>query len=237
MTKTSRQQDNAEGQQTESQVAPERVTKRVRTLLRKGLGSVLPVVRWLGARHEWAMVLVTVGLLACAKAQWSVTAEQARISDQQTRLMVATQRSWVGPIDRIDTEPLKAGLPFVVFVTLKNAGQGPALQVGNSGRTVVLKRGQRFDPYAYELPKPNSRAVLLPGDTLRMRYESTERRALSQEQIDAIGRGDAVVYLIGGITYYDTLDQPQHHTRFSRVLLPGLKWSYWAVTKDGNRMD
>jgi len=203
-----------------------------------------PVWAWITKPRkwcEWAMVFVTVGILCYAGEQTGIATRQAEVLDRQTCILHATtelsrvqQRAWVGPTD-IATA-LKAEAPFQTDVTIKNAGQSPALRVENSGRTVVLKDKEPFDPYAYELPKPFSRAVLLPGDVLRLPFYSPKRVPVTEKEIGGIITGTSVLYLIGEITYNDVFGRP-HHTRFSRVLVPEPANSYWTVTPDGNEMD
>jgi hypothetical protein len=158
------------------------------------------------------------------------------------------QRAWVGPTaDSPKGNLIEPGRPLEIEVTLRNAGQSPALQVEVTGGSEVVDRGELFNPYTYKFSEPISRAALLPDDVLRMPFKNPGKRTVTSKDIRSIAKGDRVVYLVGKITYLDSFGT-EHHTRFCRALVPEsevtdkaanltkVTWR-WTVTSTGNEMD
>jgi hypothetical protein len=173
-------------------------------------------MRFLWREVKWtdvAIVLFTGVLTWLAVLQHQILRETVELTRND-------QRALVGAVNPTGT--LTVGQPVAFSVSIRNFGNGPALDVVN---TVHLKMAPSDQPFTSDAPGAGSAAshsVLWPNAELVAGVG--EAPVLSKETAHAIVSGKLSAYGFGEITYKDAFGRP-HRTTFAYAALPsGKTW-------------
>ena len=185
----------------------------------------------------WAMVIVTLGILWCARVQSEVALQQASILSQQTEILRSAQRASVGPVD-ISRPQIRPGLQVRISIPLTNSGRTPA-------KTVTVEFGAKISPcnntcdrpfnaeyIRNEDTGPQSIAVLQPN--ARHSLNCIRRESFSEEEVAGITSGTMFFVVYGRIKYVDAFGQ-DHETKFAYRWVPD--FSAWRACGNYNTAD
>jgi hypothetical protein len=148
---------------------------------------------------------------AVGEAQRSADAAQALVATaketEQRQL-----RAYVGVIPG-EAENF-GGDDFKIKLTRKNYGQTPAYDVGFSQVYVdVLPPNALIVSKNIDCAKPNFPGLVTMFPTTELPWTVNDTTKFSQDKINAVRKGDAVLYWYGNICYHDVFGSP-HYTNF-----------------------
>lgn len=177
------------------------------------------------------VALATLAGVGVAALQWSTIKAQTDLTAESVRLArvsaESTQRAW-SLIDNIrPVRTFEPGRSNLFEIITKNYGHTPA-RGGIVGVGSILPVGE----HPPNVDDKRSTAIIIEGPGQKS-YAFAETNVINQETIDAIHRGDQVMWVSGLIHYADPFGD--HRTRFCARW--DLKRNHLSACEFGNTAD
>jgi hypothetical protein len=140
---------------------------------------------------------IQAGLLAFTALAFLLNAGLWYTTQQNFRV---DRRAWVGAVRALQPT-ITTGQGATMGAVLTNSGSTPALEMYTQVAMRTVPRGREPDFDLPTLPGRGTRIVLQPGMDLTIPVTATA--PLTEQEIDVLRSGEAVIYMYGTIAYQD----------------------------------